>query len=84
LTFDAKNVIIQYVTHNSEGGDIVNYTAAIEIDDDRWAKHPYGIRIYDEDGNEVLYRSSLDSRESCYRIADRYRIQHSDIEESFY
>ena len=62
----------------------MNYTATIGIDDDRWAKHPYSIRIYDEDGNEVLYRSSLDSRESCYRIADRYGIQHSDIKERFY
>ena len=62
----------------------MSYTAVIRIDDDKWAKHPYGIRIKDEDGNEVIDRNYLDSREECYRIADEYGIQHSDIEEIFY
>lgn len=62
----------------------MKYTAVIEIDDDRWAKHPYGIRIKDEDGNQVAYQNFLDSRKACYRIAAEYDIQESEIEEVFY
>ncbi len=62
----------------------MNHTAVIQIDDDRWARHPYGIRISDEDGNEVEYKSSLNSREDCYRIARKYGIQEDDIRETFY
>ena len=60
------------------------YTAVIYIDDDRWCKHPYGIKIYDEDGDEVTSLNFLDSREECYRVSDRYGIDRSDIEEEFY
>ena len=62
----------------------MKYTAVIEIDDDRWAKHPYAIRIKDENGKEVEYESSLDSRQACYRISRKYDIQLSDIKEEFY
>ena len=31
----------------------MTYTAVMDIDDDRWAKHPYGITIKDENGNVV-------------------------------
>ena len=60
------------------------YTAIIRIDDDRWCKHPYAIRIYDENGNEVMYQNFLDNREECYRVSDKYGIARSDIEEEFY
>lgn len=60
------------------------YRAVIRIDEDRWAKHPYTIWIGDEDGNEVEKKDSLDSREACYRIAEKYDISESDIEEVFY
>ncbi len=60
------------------------YTAVIEIDDDRWAKHPYSIRIKDENGRDVLYRDSLNSLEACYRISDRYNIPHLEIPKEHY
>lgn len=62
----------------------MKYHATIEIDDDRWAKHPYSIRIKDEDGNEVSYMNYLDDRDECYRISDRYGISQSEIKEEFY
>ena len=62
----------------------MQYKAVIRIDDDRWAKHPYGIHIKDENDNEVFARNWLDSREECYQIAEQYGIDSSDIEEVFY
>ncbi len=62
----------------------MGYTAVIDIDDDRWAKHPYGITVTDDEGNEVAKQNFLDSREDCYKISDKYGIDHSDIEEEFY
>ena len=62
----------------------MEYSAVIRIDDDRWCKHPYSIKIYDEDGDEVTGANFLNSREACYRISDKYGINHSDIEEEFY
>lgn len=62
----------------------MNYTAVIEIDDDRWCKHPYGIKILDEDENVVKYANFLDDRKACYRVAAEYGINPGDIEEEFY
>ena len=46
--------------------------ATIMIDDDRWAKHPYGVN----------------SREQCYRVIEKARAAgyniDADIEEYFY
>ena len=61
----------------------MQYKAEIRIDDDRWAKHPYGIWIKDENGNVVEWDNGLDSRSECYRIADKYGIHYSDIKEVF-
>jgi hypothetical protein len=62
--------------------------ATIFIDDDRWAKHPYGVEFDDEECNKKFHKDSLDNRKSCYRIIERakeagYDID-SDIDERFY
>ena len=62
--------------------------ATIIIDDDRWAKHPYGVKFDDEKCNQEFYTNGVDSREQCYRVIDRARAAgydiDSDIEEYFY
>ena len=45
--------------------------ATIDIDDDRWAKHPYGITLNAEDGTTVYRKSSMNSRAECYRVIER-------------
>lgn len=60
----------------------------ISIDDDRWAKHPYSIKFDDDECNQKFSRSSLNSRQDCYRIIRKaeeegYDID-PDVEEYFY
>ena len=62
--------------------------ATINIDDDRWAKHPYGIQFDDEECNDKFHANGLDSREECYNVikhakAAGYNID-SEIDEDFY
>ena len=54
--------------------------ATIAIDDDRWAKHPYGVEFDDEECNANFSRNRLDSREDCYRIIKRAREAGYDID----
>ena len=35
--------------------------ATIIIDDDRWAKHPYGVRFDDDERNNRFYTNGVDS-----------------------
>ena len=35
--------------------------ATIMIDDDRWAKHPYGVEFDDEECNSKFYTNGVDS-----------------------
>jgi len=62
--------------------------ATIIIDDDRWAKHPYGVKFDNEDCNKQFYTNGVDSREECYRVIKRARNAGYDIdnhvEEEFY
>lgn len=62
--------------------------ATIIIDDDRWAKHPYGVRFDDDECNNRFYTNGVDSREACYRVIERARVAGFDIdtnvEEEFY
>lgn len=44
--------------------------ATIFIDDDRWAKHPYGIKFDDPECNNRFYKNGLDSRKECYRVIE--------------
>ena len=60
------------------------YTAKIDIDGDRWCKHPYGITVYDEDGNVVACQNYLDDREHCYRVSRKFNINDSDVSEDVY
>ena len=62
----------------------MKYTALIEIDDDRWAKHPFGITIYDEKGNVVKRCSNLDSRDECFEYSDKYGINRIEIKREYY
>ena len=62
--------------------------ATISIDDDRWAKHPYGIKFSDSECESTYGRNGIDSREQCYRIIEKARNEgydiDSDVEEYFY
>ncbi|WP_022779553.1 hypothetical protein [Butyrivibrio sp. AE3009] len=62
----------------------MKYTALIEIDDDRWAKRPYSITIFDKSGKRVDGKGYLTSREECYRVSDKYEIPRGEIKEEFY
>lgn len=55
--------------------------ATIFIDDDRWAKHPYGVKFDDEECNSRFYRNGLDSREECYRAIDNAKSAGYDIDD---
>lgn len=62
--------------------------ATIMIDDDRWAKHPYGVEFDDPECNSKFYTNGVDSREQCNRVIERakasgYNID-PDVEEHFY
>ena len=62
--------------------------ATIMIDDDRQAKHPYGVKFDNEECDRKFHINGLDDRDKCYRViekarADGYDID-SDIEEYFY
>ena len=54
----------------------------IIIDDDRWAKHPYGVKFDDNECNSRFYTNGVDSREACYRVIKRAREAGFDIDDS--
>lgn len=62
--------------------------ATISIDDDRWAKHPYGVSFDDEECNKRFGENGLNSRDDCYiRISSARRAGFdidTDVEEYFY
>ena len=62
--------------------------ATIFIDDDRWAKHPYGIKFDDEECNRKYYTNGVDERAQCYQIIERAKadgyIIDSEVDEYFY
>ena len=55
--------------------------ATIMIDDDRWAKHPYGVRFDDEECNGKYYTNGFDSRERCYSVIERAKADGYDIDD---
>ncbi|MGM9624999.1 MAG: hypothetical protein ACI3XM_04740 [Eubacteriales bacterium] len=55
--------------------------ATIFIDDDRWAKHPYGIKFDDDACNREFYANGLDGREECYRIIEKAKNAGYDIDD---
>ena len=62
--------------------------ATIAIDDDRWAKHPYGVKFDDPECDSKYGKNGLDGRDDCYRIIEGarnagYNIE-SDVDEYFY
>lgn len=62
--------------------------ATIMIDDDRWAKHPYGVEFDDPECNSKFHTNYVDSREQCYRVIERAKAAgydiDPDVEEHFY
>lgn len=54
--------------------------ATITIDDDRWAKHPYGVEFNDSECEDKYGVSGLNRREDCYRIIERARNAGYDID----
>ena len=62
--------------------------ATIIIDDDRWAKHPYGVEFNASECEERYGVNGLNRREDCYRIIERSRaagyVIDYNIDERFY
>lgn len=62
--------------------------ARLGIDDDRWAKHPYGVEFDDEECNARFKYNGLNSRDACYRQIEKARAAgyeiDPDVEEYFY
>ena len=54
------------------------------IDDDQWAKHPYGFEIFNEDGELVFSGNSFNSREECDRAIERKGYEIVSTEDFFY
>jgi len=54
--------------------------ATITIDDDRWAKHPYGVKFNDLECNEKYGVNGLNHREDCYRVIKSARNAGYDID----
>lgn len=63
--------------------DILPLCLTIKIDDDRWAKHPYGVKFDDEECNRNFYTNGVDGRDQCYRFIERARAAgyDTDVEE---
>ena len=55
------------------------YHAKISIDDDRWSKHPYSVKIYDENDNIVVNQNYLDDEEECLNIISNFKDQGNDV-----
>lgn len=62
--------------------------ATITIDDDRWAKHPYGVEFDDPECNATYGTNGLNRRAECYIIIERARVAgydiDTDVDERFY
>lgn len=56
--------------------------ATIFIDDDRWAKHPYGVKFDDETCNNKFYTNGVDSREQCCKVIEKAKKAGFDIDEN--
>ncbi len=56
--------------------------ATIIIDDDQWAKHPYGVEFDDSECNDRFYKNGVDSRDSCYRVIEKAKAAGFDIDDS--
>lgn len=62
--------------------------ATITIDDDRWAKHPYGVEFDNKECDAKYGQSGLNNRDDCYRSIESARRGGYDvdanIDECFY
>jgi hypothetical protein len=54
--------------------------ATITIDDDRWAKRPYGVEFDDEQCNREFHLNRVDGRDDCYKAIDRAKAAGYDID----
>lgn len=70
------------------GGQKMVVKATITIDDDRWAKHPYGVEFSDKECDAKYGRNGLNNRDECYRSIESakrggYDVD-SHVDERFY
>ncbi len=54
--------------------------ATIAIDDDRWAKHPFGVKFDNEECNQQYGKNGLDGWHECNAIIERAREAGFDID----
>ncbi len=62
--------------------------ATITVDDDRWARFPFGVEFDDEECNKKFGQNRLSERTTCYKIIEKakeagYDID-DDVDERFY
>ena len=54
--------------------------ATITIDDDRWAKHPYGVELDNPECDDRYGRAGLNRRADCNEIIEHARNAGYDID----
>jgi len=70
--------------YDHENDSDKHYRAVIEIDDDRWAKNPFGYAIYDDENNRVHYADGFDDWAPCYKGIARWQVAAEDISVTYY
>lgn len=55
-------------------------TATIICDDDRWAKHPWGVKFDDPSCQKRFGYNGLDKEKDCYKIIENARNAGYDVE----
>ena len=55
------------------------FHAIISIDDDRWCKHPYSVKILDENNNCVIHRNYLDDEDECLQIISNFKQKGNNV-----
>ncbi|SDS84218.1 hypothetical protein [Microterricola viridarii] len=55
--------------------------ATIEIDDDRWAKRPYGVKFDDPDCDSRFGRNGFTSRGPCHDLIEQAKAAGFDVAE---
>lgn len=56
--------------------------ATLKIDDDRWAKHPYGVEFDDEACNTEFGKIGLDGRDECHKVISRAKAAGYDVDDT--
>lgn len=70
-----------------EGSTAMAIRATIAIDDDRWAKRPYGVEFDDAECDRLFGRNGFTSRKPCHDLIEQAKAAGydiGDVDERFY